>query len=648
MKNNSTADYVACILLKIIGPVIRSLHPLAAFWVGRRLGELVFVFDIKHRAIAYANIKTAFGDKLSPGQLSRRTLGFYRNLGQNIIEIFLIPVIDKEYAKKYVTIEGLQNVADAFGRGKGVFLVSVHEGSWELSNILAAHLDIPFSMFVREQKMPRLNELLNSFRRAKGCRIIRKEDQTRELIRLIRSNESCGMSIDQGGRDGVNVKFFNKDASMAPGAVRLALKYDAALVPVFSTRLRGPYIKLMIEPPVKLVRTGDMDSDIRTNLQDMAWLYQKYLYKYPCEYLWHYRIWKYSLRRDVLILSDGKTGHLRQSQALARMVSGYLKQKGIDSNIRTVRVAIKDRLHRAMLAVSCNFAWRGVCQGCLGCLRQSLTDETYQQVSSIKADIVISCGSSVAAVNRVLSLENQARSIVIMKPVFQNIRSFDLVVMPKHDNPPAGRNVVVTRGALNLIDDQYLKDQGDELEKHSGALNKARPVIGVLYGGDSKKFSLGAELVRETAENILDAAQTIDADLLITTSRRTSAAAEKIIREGFAGQPRCKFLVIANEKNYDFAVGGILDKSDIVVISPESISMISEAASSGKYVIVFDAPGISGKHLKLLSDFEAGGLIVRAAAKELSGAIRDICYNKPPRQRLDDTAAVKEGLSRIL
>jgi mitochondrial fission protein ELM1 len=330
------------------------------------------------------------------------------------------------------------------------------------------------------------------------------------------------------------------------------------------------------------------------------------------------------------------------------MVSGYLKQKGIDSCIRTVQVAIKDRLHRAMLAVSCNFAWRGTCQGCVGCLRQSLTDGSYQQASSIKADIVISCGSSVAAVNRILALENQARSIVIMKPVFQNIRSFDLVVMPKHDDPPSGKNVVVTQGALNLIDDQYLKDQGDELEKHSGALNKTRPVIGVLYGGDSKKFCLGPELVRETAKNILDAAQTIDADLLITTSRRTSAPAEKIIKEVFAGQPRCKLLVLANEKNYDFAVGGILDKSDIVVISPESISMISEAASSGKYVIVFDAPGISGKHLKLLSYFEAGGLIVRVAAKELSGAIRDICYNKPSHQRLDNTAAVKEGLSRIL
>ena len=646
--NNSIVDYIACILLKTIGPVIRSLHPLAAFWIGARLGEIVFVFDVKHRAIAYANLKTAFGDRMPPGQIRQRTLEFYRSFGQNIIEIFLIPVIDEKYALRYVTIEGLENVKAAFQKGRGVFFVSVHEGSWELSNILATHLKIPFSMFVREQKMPRLNELLNSYRKAKGCKIIRKEDQTRELIRLIRANESCGMSVDQGGRDGVRVSFFNKDASMAPGAVRLALKYDAALVPVFSTRVRGPYIKLIIEPPMQLARSGNIDDDIKTNLQDLILRYQKYLYLYPKEYLWHYRIWKYSLRRDVLILSDEKTGHLRQSEALANIIGGYLKAKGIDIAIRAVPVHMKNAVCRSILPLASISSCRCVCQGCLRCLRALLTPDSLREVAGSKADIVISCGSSLAGVNRLVALENQAKSIVIMKPAGMKVRQFDLAVIAKHDNPVAGRNVVVTRGALNLIDEPYLRASGDRLQEHIGVLDRTKPVIGILFGGDAKQFHLGDAIVKAIVSQVSAVARELDATVLVTTSRRTPAGAQAVIKSAFEHDPRCRFLVIANERNYDFAVGGILDKADIAVISPESISMVSEAASGRAHVVVFDSAGISRKHRSLLDDFERDGLIRLVNPNELSGSIRDLCYNKTGRRRLDNTAPVIEGLRKIL
>ncbi|MFA5099396.1 MAG: ELM1/GtrOC1 family putative glycosyltransferase [Candidatus Omnitrophota bacterium] len=648
MKNNSIVDYLACILLRTIGPAIRSLHPLAAFWIGARLGELVFAVDVKHRSIAYSNLKTAFGDRLPPGQIRRLTLEFYRSFGQNIIEIFLIPVIDGKYAQKYVTIEGLENVKAAFQKGKGVFFVSIHEGSWELSNILATHLNIPFSMFVREQKMPRLNELLNSYRKAKGCKIIRKEDQTRELIRLIRANESCGMSVDQGGRDGVRVRFFNKDASMAAGAVRLALKYDAALVPVFSTRLRGPYIKLIIEPPVQLARTGNIDDDIKTNLQDLILRYQKYLGIYPKEYLWHYRVWKYSLRRDVLILSDEKTGHVRQSQALARIVSGYLREKGIETVVHEVPVHFKNALCRSVLAAAVMVTCRSVCQGCLICLRRSLNRDSYRAVTSIKCDIVISCGSSLAAVNRMAAIENQAKSIIIMKPAGTPLRKFDLAVIASHDKPVAAPNVVITRGALNLIDEPYLRASGGALQEHIGVLDKKKPVIGALFGGDAKSFRLDKALVEEVSAQLNSSAQALDAALLVTTSRRTPAGAQAAIKAAFEHDRRCRFLVIANERNFDFAVGGILDKADIVVISPESISMVSEAASGRAHVVVFDSCGLSRKHRALLDDFQSDGLIRLVKAGELSGAIMGLCRNKPGRRRLDDTAPVIEGLRKIL
>jgi mitochondrial fission protein ELM1 len=281
-------------------------------------------------------------------------------------------------------------------------------------------------------------------------------------------------------------------------------------------------------------------------------------------------------------------------------------------------------------------------------LRATLTPGSYREVSGIKADIVVSCGASLAGVNRMAALENQAKSIVIMKPAGMPLKQFDLAIIAKHDKPAARPNVVITRGALNLIDEPYLRASGDKMQENIGMLDKTKPIIGALFGGDAKEFRLNGALVTEIAAQLNLAAQALDATLLITTSRRTPLDAQTVIKNAFEHDRRCRFLVIANERNYDFAVGGILDKSDIVVISPESISMVSEAASGHAHVVVFDAGGVSSKHRALLDDFQRDGLIRLVKAGELSGAIKDICYNKPGRRRLDDTGAVIEGLRKIL
>ncbi len=183
MKNFLT-DYLAYILFKALGPLIRSLPLSFSFALGRRLGDALYYFDLKHKATAYANIKRAFGTSLTSGYLSCLTRDFYRTFGQSIIEVFLIPIIDRNYIEQHITIEGEERVFNALKKGKGAILMAVHAGSWELSNIITANLGFPFSMFIREQGPARLNQLLNNYRKAKGCRIISREGGLKRLSQL--------------------------------------------------------------------------------------------------------------------------------------------------------------------------------------------------------------------------------------------------------------------------------------------------------------------------------------------------------------------------------------------------------------------------------------------------------------------------------
>lgn len=646
MKKSSIIDYLACILVKLIGPLIRSLPLGLNFYLGRRLGELFYYFDLKHKAIAYANIKTAFAGKLSSRELNNLTKEFYRSFGQDIMEIFLIPLVDKEYINKYITLEKVENIFEGFKKGKGIILVAVHAGSWEFSSAICSNLGFPFNFFVRGQRYPRLNSLLNLYRKQKGCKLIQREDQTRQLIKALRNNEAIGMTVDQGGKAGIPVKFFGKYASMPSGAIRLALKYGSAIVPVFYTRVRGPYIKAHIEPPFEIKKTGDLEKDVTYNLEALTRTYEKYIFKYPREYFWSYRIWKYTTEKNILIISDGKTGHLRQAEALARLVEDYLKEKGISSNINIVEIKFKNKFSRSALTISSIFSGKYSCQGCQWCLRSFLEDGVYRQLSAIKPDIVISCGSSVAPVNYIISKENVAKSITIMRPSFLSTNRFDLVVMSRHDLPPGRKNVVAIEGALNLINADYLKEQADNLTNRV-SLNK-KAALGVLIGGDSKDFHLSESLIKELSVQLKNSVKELDAELLLTTSRRTPLAAEHLLKEEFADHPRCKLLVIANEKNIPQAVGGILALSKIIIVSPESISMISEAVNSGKYVVVIDSPDISRKHRRFLDLFAENKYIYPVKPADLSEKIKEIWRQEPQISYLKDNLVVSDAIKRIL
>jgi len=651
MKKNRDflIDSLGSILLRTLGPLLRTLPYRLILVLGSLLGEVFYAFDLKHRVVAHSNIKTAFSGTLSTCRLRRLTKQFYKAFGQNLFEIFLIPLIDQAYIRKYVTIEGRENIEAGFKKGKGVIFVAVHAGSWELSNIICANLGIPFNLFVREQKLPRLEKILNFYRGQKGCRFIQRENQTRQLIQVLRSNESVAMTIDQGGRAGTLVDFFDKEASMSSGAVRLALKYGYSLIPVFPVRIKGPYIKFIVDREFELKRSGDPGKDIRDNLQGLVHVFEEHIRKYPQEYLWTYKSWKYSREREILILTDGKTGHLRQAQALSGIITRSLNRLGISSRARSVVVKTKNRLSGYLLVLSGFLSGKYICQGCLLCLKVFLDPQAYADIAAKKFDFIISCGSSAAAVNYLLAKDNQARSLVIMRPSAMDMNKFDLVVLPKHDDPPRRKNVAVIEGALNLIDDEYLEEESLRLKEQAGIiLDPAKPCVGLLLGGDARGFNMSEAQVRESICQIKTLLEKIDGQVLVSTSRRTQAAVEELVRKEFSGYPRAKAVIIANQKNYPASVGGILGLSQMVVISAESISMVSEAVSSKKYVFVFGVDGLKKRHRSFLDNFVSKGYIYLKSPEELSQAMYDVWSAKPGIAIIKDNAVVEEAVGRLL
>lgn len=640
MKKDSAIDYAGCLVVKTIGPFFRRMPLAMALCLGRRLGDILYVLDARHRALSYANIKTAFCKVYTPEELKGITRGFYRMFGQNIVEIFLIPMVNKAYIDKYISIENFRYIEEGFRRGRGVILLGVHEGSWELSNVICASLGFPFSLFVREQRFPRLNRLLNFYRRRQGCRIIEKQNQMRRLIEELRENRAVGMTIDQGGRTGMRVEFFGKEASMSTGALKLALRRGATIIPAFYARTHGPRMKIILEAPFELSRSGNEEEELRLNLQRLVRLFEKYILKYPQEYLWTYKVWKYGRQRDVLILADGKTGHLRQAQAVARIVKERLEEKGFEGRIHTVEVRFRNRFSRLALSL-----W-ALC-GCRGAPLACFLDETgSRELERIKSDIVISCGSSLAALAFLVSRQDLSVSIAVMRPGVLPLGRFGLVVAQRHDRLPRRKNVVTITGALNQMDEGYLAYAAGVVSLQ--ARIRKGLVVGLLVGGDSKGFRLDGETFLLLARQVKAFVEKFDGEILVTTSRRTPPEIDRLAREEFGGYPRCRLLVVANERNIEHGVGGILALSAMVVVTPESISMLSEAASSGRYVLTFWPDRIDAKHRRFLETLNEEGFVCVARPGDLLQRMEEVWSLRPKTRILRDGDLVREAVASLI
>jgi mitochondrial fission protein ELM1 len=237
--------------------------------------------------------------------------------------------------------------------------------------------------------------------------------------------------------------------------------------------------------------------------------------------------------------------------------------------------------------------------------------------------------ASVGAAMAIRRASNSTFAVQLQNPGVE-LAEFDMVVAPEHDKL-FGHNVVTTFGALHRVTKQRLDTEARALGSTIAHLPKPR--VAVLVGGKNRSYRLDASVARRLAELLEAACRDFGAGLAVTMSRRTSAAAAELLRERL--RPLPAVLWDGTGPNPYFAY---LAMADAIVVTCDSVSMASEAASTGKPVYVFDLPGGSAK----FEEFHAR-LRHERIARPFAGKIERWTYD-PPR----DTARVAAEVRRRL
>ena len=110
-------------------------------------------------------------------------------------------------------------------------------------------------------------------------------------------------------------------------------------------------------------------------------------------------------------------------------------------------------------------------------------------------------------------------------------------------------------------------------------------------------------------------------------------------------------LIIANEDNPKGSFESILSLSDILIVSGDSISMVSEAISAKKYIIITKPKrkrhSIISKHEKFVENL-ADEQYAYIGDGDLTERIIKIWEQKPPIKELSDQGKIIEKLKEVL
>jgi KDO2-lipid IV(A) lauroyltransferase len=643
--------------------LVHVLPPGVSLFLARRIGDLAYAV-MKRRRLSYKNLRAAFARRLGRARMKEIARRSVENLAMTAIEMLRFPDLDRRYVDESLEFAGTERFEPYLKEGKGIIFLTAHFGNWELLNAAGGILKYPMVSLARSQKHPRSDDFLTGLRTSQGTQIIRKGMPVREILRSLKNGGIVGILSDQdGGANGTFVRFFGRLSSSPSGVATFAARTGAPIFPVFIFRkrwvekghgLRGwDRHRIEVEGPLKnpAPDTAPEEGE-RMILQQFAEILESKITRSPEQWLWAHRRWKSTPDRSVLILSDRKPGHLNQSLAVLEAIRAERAARGTAPE-RTKHAVVEVRF-RSDLARTCLGAASILLAGRLPfkhwVLKQVLECDSYTRLMETYADVVISSGSSLAALNLLVKHENDAKSVVVMKPPFYSA-AFDAIIAPRHDRMRAGKNVFQTDLAPAVAAAEALAAEGARLSQRLG-LTPNGTKIGLLVGGDTAQIRFSRECFEEGLAGIDRFSRETHSVLLATSSRRTPSWADELLKRTFADRGRCPLLVIANESNPNGTVGGILGLADLIIVTGDSISMVSEAVSSGRPVIVFtpaDGARLKPKHREFLERMAREKRIVTADARTIYDIVsREAARRGPAPSAVRDADILREAARRVI
>jgi phosphatidylinositol dimannoside acyltransferase len=280
--------------------LVRALPRRTCYWLGDRAADVLLLTVPQKFQPLRDNLRHVL-PHASPRQLRRVVRRNLRNLTHCWIDVMEMSSRGHEFPSR-LDIVDLPNFTDAYERGRGVVVASLHYGSWEAGLAAWNAMGGRMALLAEVLRPPQLFERVVGSRGKLGVQVIpidvaamRSGDPEvarrvgagamREVFRILRSGGTIAMALDRDLiGNGEPIQFFGKPAPIPVGVVDIAMRTGAAIVPVAlfrdDRRVRGvPYPEVDYDPD------APRQEEVRRVTRHILALFETVIREHPDQ--WH-------------------------------------------------------------------------------------------------------------------------------------------------------------------------------------------------------------------------------------------------------------------------------------------------------------------------------------------------------------------------
>jgi len=254
----------------------------------------------------------------------------------------------------------------------------------------------------------------------------------------------------------------------------------------------------------------------------------------------------------ALLLTEGMHGMISQVEGMAKALNTEYSHK----------------------IVRLNFPWNLIPPKFSPVSQIVLKDKIYITSNEIP-DLIISCGRKSVIPSIILKRKNPKNFTIHIQDPKVNFKNFDAIVAPNHDNLK-GDNIYTSKGAIHYITEQEISKAGQYLVDKI----KSEKIVSLILGGPNKYYSFNSDQIINIFNQIKSIFVSNGYKVIIIPSMRTP---KEIIDLAIKEMGSCGHVVTKVDKHAYLSAYAL---ANYVIVTCDSTSMISEAATSSKPIFV--------------------------------------------------------------
>ncbi len=198
------------------------------------ISKIVYLFNKKHRKIVDINLDLAFDKNLSKKQKDDISYGSYKSLMFNMSEFIENQYLSKDKILHKANIQNEEVILDAIKNKRKIIFMTAHYGGWEIALPFIALKYGKLAVVNRKMNNPYMQNMYAKARDNNNIVMLEKSMAAKGMIKAFQKDQFIAVAIDQHIKSGVEIDFFGKKVMATDSTSRMALKFDAIIIPIFA------------------------------------------------------------------------------------------------------------------------------------------------------------------------------------------------------------------------------------------------------------------------------------------------------------------------------------------------------------------------------------------------------------------------------